>query len=78
MLVREFIHKVVLLSLTLSITYKFSITLDVQYVSEAYRIDFEDLESEFVQLFIDVTEIIKKNKRVTKKKLKQFLSVFVT
>ena len=51
--------------------------LDVQYVSEAYRIDFEDLKSEYVQLFIDVAKIIEKNnKRVTKKKLKEFLSRF--
>ena len=50
--------------------------LDVQYVSEAYRIDFEHLESEFVQLFIDVTEIIEKDETVTMANLKQFLSRF--
>ena len=45
-------------------------------MSEAYRIDFEDLESEFVQLFIDVTEIIEKDETVTMEKLKKFLSRF--
>ena len=55
-----------------------SLHLDVQYVhvSEAYRIDFEVLESEYVQLFIDIAEIIKKDITVTMEKLKQFLSRF--
>ena len=51
-------------------------TLDVQYVSEAYRIDFDDIESEFVQLFIDAAKIIEKDETVTMKKLKRFLSRF--
>ena len=45
-------------------------------MSEAYRIDFEDLESEFVQLFIEVTKIIEKAETVTTEKLKHFLSRF--
>ena len=55
---------------------QFLFTLDVQYVSEAYRIDFEHLESKFYLLFIDVTEIIEKDETVTTKKLKNFLSRF--
>ena len=48
-------------------------------MSEAYRIDFEDLESEFVQLFIDVTEIIEDDETVTMEKLKinGFFPIFV-
>ena len=78
MLVREFTHPQCMVCNIFHSQYNIQILfmLDVQYVSEAYRIDFEDLESDFVQLFIDVTEIIKKNKRVTMKMLKQFLSCF--
>ena len=43
-------------------------------MSEAYRIDFEDLKIEYVQLFIDVAEIIERDETVTMEKLKRFLS----
>ena len=45
-------------------------------IPEVYRGDFEDLQGKFVQLFADVTKVFKKDKSVTAKKLKQFLSYY--
>ena len=41
-----------------------------------YQDDFEDLQGQFVRLFSEVTEAFKKNKSVTAKKLKKFLSYY--
>ena len=41
-----------------------------------YEGDFEDLQGQFVRLFADVTEEIKKNKSVTAEDLKEFLSYY--
>ena len=41
-----------------------------------YEGDFEDLQGQFVRLFAEVTEEIKKNKSVTAEDLKEFLSLY--
>ena len=48
----------------------------VVHMPEVYQRDFEDLQGQFVRLFSEVTEAFKKNKSVTAKKLKKFLSYY--
>ena len=51
-------------------------TVEAKYIPEVYRVDYEDLQSEFVQLFIKVTEIIEKDESITQEKLKKSLFHF--
>ena len=46
------------------------------FIPQVYQGDFEDLQGQFVRLFADVTEEIKKDESVTTEKLKEFLSYY--
>ena len=48
----------------------------VVHMPEVYQGDFEDLQGQFVRLFAEVTEEIKKDESVTTEKLKEFLSYY--
>ena len=48
----------------------------VVHMPEVYQRDFEDLQGQFVRLFAEVTEEIKKDESVTIEKLKEFLSYY--
>ena len=46
------------------------------FIPQVYQGDFEDLQGQFVRLFAEVTEVIKKDESVTTEKLKEFLSYY--
>ena len=48
----------------------------VVHMPEVYQGDFEDLQGQFVRLFAEVTEEIKKDESVTAENLKEFLSYY--